>query len=258
MPRGRPPQIGRCIYCGTTDPPLTKEHIIGRAIGGDLVLGRAACERHAAVTSQIERSVFGETWLAPRLALGFRTARRQRRPAKFPLKITRGENEVTVDVPVEDFPAVLSFPVLDPPGRLLGREPTDQITIRGTVQVVVGRATLEDFTRKQGAKSVAVTVTFVGHAFARMLAKVGYAFAVWASAQGTIPPIGEVYVLPAILGTASDVGTWVGSAPDTQLANTAHRHALTLWIHQGEIFVRLALFAQFGAPEYLVLVGRVA
>ena len=46
--------VGECIYCGDTKPPLTREHILPRGLGGELspvalhqalVLRQASCSR---------------------------------------------------------------------------------------------------------------------------------------------------------------------------------------------------------------------
>ena len=49
--------VGKCIYCGSTQEPLTREHIIPLSLGGSLVLPRATCHTHANTTSTFERSI---------------------------------------------------------------------------------------------------------------------------------------------------------------------------------------------------------
>src|SRR4051794_33678678 len=55
--------IGQCIYCGNTKPPLTREHVLPRGLGGfkspngyrsALVLQNASCEPCRKATQQIE------------------------------------------------------------------------------------------------------------------------------------------------------------------------------------------------------------
>jgi hypothetical protein len=47
----------QCIYCGRTDEPLTKEHIIPFSLGGTLVLRQASCIVHSKLTSKLEKVV---------------------------------------------------------------------------------------------------------------------------------------------------------------------------------------------------------
>ena len=51
------PAVGRCIYCGATEPPLgarrfTDEHIIPLALGGNLILQEASCTDCAAIINR--------------------------------------------------------------------------------------------------------------------------------------------------------------------------------------------------------------
>ena len=52
--------VGRCIYCGSTAPPLGREHIIALALGGNHILPRASCAVCAKATSSDEQVVVRE------------------------------------------------------------------------------------------------------------------------------------------------------------------------------------------------------
>jgi HNH endonuclease len=49
--------IGSCIYCGSTDPPLTAEHIIPEALGGTEYLTAATCETCRKETANAENVI---------------------------------------------------------------------------------------------------------------------------------------------------------------------------------------------------------
>ena len=68
--------------------------------------------------------------------------------------------------------------------------------------------------------------------------------------------IKEGYVLPAILGESNDVGRWVGCDGREQITGPNYLHGVRTAVVNGDILARVRLFAQFGAPEYLVLVGK--
>jgi hypothetical protein len=66
----------------------------------------------------------------------------------------------------------------------------------------------------------------------------------------------SVYVLPAILGKSDDIGRWVGGANSDQPAAANDLHDVKFFIDDGELRVHVRLFAQFNAPEYVVVVAR--
>ena len=92
-------------------------------------------------------------------------------------------------------------------------------------------------------------------AFARMLAKIAYGFAVVAVGCD-LTKIEQVHVLPAILGQSTDVGRWVGGSGGDEPSAVSDLHYVSLALNGDEIVVRVRLFARYNAPEYLVAVGR--
>ncbi len=73
---------------------------------------------------------------------------------------------------------------------------------------------------------------------------------------GALSQIQEGYVLPAILNKEDDIGCWVGGVKGEELVSVNHLHHVGLNLLDGDILVRVRLFAQYNAPEYLVVVGR--
>ena len=69
--------------------------------------------------------------------------------------------------------------------------------------------------------------------------------------------IEEAYVLPAILGRSNDIGRWLGCDGQAHIINPQYLHGVRMAVVNGEIISRVRLFAQFGAPEYMVVVGRI-
>jgi len=141
------------------------------------------------------------------------------------------------------------------PAYLDQRHDKKGISITGSVTVQVGGPPAEELLKKHGASSLVLGVSYQPIAFARLLAKIAYGFAVaWLG----LSMIEEDYVLPAILGKSDDVGRWVGCVTDNQLAAGKHLHEIKLLVTKGEIIERVRLFARFNALEYLVAVGRVS
>ena len=112
-------KIGKCIYCGTTDPPLHREHMIAAGLNGPWVLQEASCVRHEKITSAFEGHVLGSVLRSTRAGLGMRM---RQRPTTLPLLIDRGSGElIPIELPVKDYPAVAMFLEYPPPAYLDGR-----------------------------------------------------------------------------------------------------------------------------------------
>jgi hypothetical protein len=70
IPRGVSPymSVGRCIYCRSTEPPLTIEHIIADGLGGTDILRAASCEECREKTRRFEEAVLrGPIWALRRM-----------------------------------------------------------------------------------------------------------------------------------------------------------------------------------------------
>ncbi len=85
--------IGVCIYCGDTNPPLTREHILPRGLGGNLaptglnaalVLQKATCEKCRLITSRIEEACLRPMMDYARARLGLK--RKDRSAAKMEMQ----------------------------------------------------------------------------------------------------------------------------------------------------------------------------
>ena len=74
------PPAGRCIYCGTSHPPLTREHIIPFSFGGNLIFPEASCKPCARIINRdIETPIAHHEWGAFRAKRTFPTRRKKKR-----------------------------------------------------------------------------------------------------------------------------------------------------------------------------------
>jgi hypothetical protein len=80
--------VGPCIYCDEKRPPLTREHVLPRGLGGGdspdgstmpLILREASCERCQQITKRIEQDCLVPMMDHARARLGLK--RKHRRPA---------------------------------------------------------------------------------------------------------------------------------------------------------------------------------
>jgi hypothetical protein len=88
---------------------------------------------------------------------------------------------------------------------------------------------------------------------ARMMAKIGYAFAV-GSLGGDPGVFDKVYVLPTILN-GSSAGHYVGCLPGPPTNDKPEGHQISLGVTPREVTAFIRLFAEMGLPEYVVVVG---
>jgi hypothetical protein len=117
----------------------------------------------------------------------------------------------------------------------------------------------EEVARDLRVNTIRDTAT-IDFSFVRMLAKIGYSYAV--GAHGPFPRE-EVPVLPLILGASGDASDWLGSvAYTTEAERAGARAVLATRYHPLEggakplLVARVKLFAAAGATGYEVVVRQ--
>ncbi len=196
-------------------------------------------------------------WPDVRSALSLQSRRRDKRSATLPLIVDRGGVEETIQIPRSDFPIYLPIPLFPPPSIYwLNRSVPgafgnlDVLHIAGpTFKQAAER--YSDSPRFAGSRA-----SFVPADFARMLAKIAYSAGVLTVGLGTFhdSPMRDI-----ILGRETDVNRWIGGWYGPQMTDTApglHAIKVIPEISSRMIHVFVRLFAQFGAPEYQVIVGE--
>jgi len=188
--------------------------------------------------------------------MGMRTRRNDKRPAAFPVIIEREGHRYEINVPTDKLPAWLWLPHFKLPAFVDKRHHDERIEthdVSGGVWIVQGKRRLNELGKELNADSIAWTVTYTGHDFGRLLAKIGYGFAI---KEFGVEIINDAYVLPAILGDSKDIGKWVGCV-EKQQDKTDNLHEIRLSVKNGDIYVYIRLFAKYQvSPEYLVVVSH--
>ena len=260
MTSRRYPPVGKCIYCQRDGVPLSDEHIIPYGLNGDFILPKASCRTCADVTSGIERELLRGEMRQVRAALSFRSRRPSQIPKTFPLDVTRGGVEKTIDAQIADHPIILPLPLYKPPAALNAYDYTKGIAFTGFQALTFGPSA-EQLLKRHVAEHASVTIRLDQNLFARLLAKIAYSFAV---AHLGIDRVPNAFVLPTIFGDMSQTGKWIGSsdkvlpaeAPDVQ-------HAIRMQTFEGPDdhrfqllqIVTLKLFANCPSPGYVITVG---
>ena len=246
--------VGHCIYCGATDN-LQKEHILPFGLSGTAVLPDSTCSKCARITGRQEGIVLRGPMRAVRVYRQLRSRTKYRdAPQKYPLNVMRGSREETVMLPLDEYPILLHFPIFPPPAFLNPSGYTNGIRNTGFVTISFGPNPAEVL-KRLGATSISQTQGLRPVSFARVIAKIAYAFAVAERALDQIR--GDPLVLPAILGNSDDIGRWVGTITDHLQAFDGQLHRIL--IHEdrqkGLLIGDVQLFSDSQTPRYGVILG---
>ena len=252
-------EIGECIYCGARDEPLSTEHAVPYGLNGPWTLLRASCETCAKITQRFERDVMRCLWPTVRNVLGMQSRRRDKRsPTRsptLPLVLLRDGVKEVVQVPRTQYPTYLATPLFPPPGSFWSGKPVRGVFANLEMMHVCGPTFQQASKDYPGANFVGAHTNFSGEDFARTVAKIGFCAAVSALGLGafTHTPIRNV-----ILGSDHCIGYWVGQwwgEPVNGIRGGLHEIRLMCSQPGSQIHAFVRLFAQFGAPEYHVLLG---
>lgn len=249
--------VGRCIYCGRTND-LRNEHILPFGLSGTATLPDASCGECATITGRLEQKVLRGPMWAVRAYRGLRSRTKHKdAPEKFGLTVVKGGKENNIEVPIDDYPILLHFPIFSPPGELSPDDYSSGIRIRGLHTLSFGPKP-EETARKLGATTVKLVQRSEPVAFARMIAKIAYS---WAVAEKKVAKLdGEPCVLSAILGTTDDIGRWVWTLAGFQDNREGVLHYIALHedFEKGLLIAEVCLFGDSQAPRYGVILGRLA
>jgi hypothetical protein len=169
----------------------------------------------------------------------------------------KGGEEVHLEVPIQEFPILLHFPLFLPPAVLNPQGYTHGIRLNG-VQTISFGPKPEEIARNLGATGIKLSQTNEPAAFARMIAKIAYA---WAVAEGKLSALkGPSCVVPAILGQTDDIGRWVGTLTDAPQKHEELLHYIA--IHEDRekdlLIAEVHLFSDSETPRYGVVLGELA
>lgn len=245
-------KIGVCIYCGTAEGPLSREHIIPLALGGMTTLPQASCPSCSQVTGEVERVVLrGSIWPV-RVFRNLRSRRPEEQPFTDELTVVRSGNVEKIEVPIPEHPTLLPMPIFPVPGTLRPGYQAQGIELTGVHTLRFGPHPKE-VGQQFNAEQLNIVRKDLPVMFARMLAKIAYAHVI--AEKGIAVGFGAP-VVASILGREDRIGHWVGcgDATITNYPNLLHRLAIMEDASTGFIAVIVHLFADSEAPEYVVVV----
>jgi hypothetical protein len=252
---------GSCIYCGSKERPLGKEHIVpyGLCSGNQFILPKASCDIHSAITSKFERAVLrGPMWpVRAHLQLKSRHSR-VLAPVTAPVVFTKADGtEVEEQVPLADHPLTLFFPLLHPPSELTGNHRRG-VSIRGELTFRFGKEPNAAFLAGRHATGLRIKQTYTPVQFAQLLGKIAWGFAAGQRLLDYVDPAQSI--LPALVADPDSIGRWVGSADSVPTIGGPPAgnvlHEVLAFERRGYLLYRIQLFGSHRTPYYWAIVGR--
>ncbi len=244
--------VGECIYCGAKGDSLRTEHAVPYGLNGPWTLLRANGDRCAAITHRFERDTLRCLLPTIRTVLALQSRRPIERPVTLPLVLESNGARRTIQVSPAEFPLYLPVPLFPPPGAVVGMAPTPDISTQLSFIHLAGPSFEEVSQRHSGVDFVEARVTFSPKEFARTLAKVAFCGGIYALG---LAPFKNSSIRRVILGEDQCIGHWVGSWSGEPINEAKGLHAMQVRASGSDVHVVLRLFAQFGAPEYHVVLG---
>lgn len=247
--------VGHCIYCGADDN-LQREHIVPFRLSGTAVLPKSSCGKCAQITRRFEEDVLRGPMWSVRILRQLKSRRKHREAPKTEhLIIKKDGKEQNIELPLEDYPILLHFPVFPIPAYLGLWQYVSGIQISGIMTVSFGPRP-EMVMSKLGASQIKMTQDPQPISFARMIAKIAYAYAIAEGAMDFIE--GESFVLPSILGEKDEIGKWVGTLSEMPgiFEGLLHRVLIHQDKEKGLLFGEVHLFCDSQTPSYGVILGK--
>lgn len=179
------------------------------------------------------------------------TRRPGKRSPNLSLVLESEGTRKTILLPLNEFPLYLPTPLFRPPGVLTGGPPSPEMSAELRFIHVAGPS-FEEVGLRYGVDFVGARLKFSPTEFARTLAKIAFGAAIYVLG---VAPFTKTPIRRAILGEDPCIGHWVGSWTGEPMNEAKGLHAIQVRASGTDIHVILRLFAQFNAPEYLVVLG---
>jgi len=237
---------------------LTDEHIVATAIAGVWMLPKASCKRCQKMTTKLEGHCFAGTLKPFRTQIGM-YGRKKRIPKSFGLPVMYPNGRAHIDeFPVSKFPATLIIPHFKSLPKILDGVPpnaTDKIDAWGLM-------TWPDSGYPQypaGTNISIIPAGFHGGKWCRMLAKIAHSHAVAMRGFNGFRP----YLQKMIRGMDNSYGHYLGGTLEIRPKDD-FLHMLTIKEWKSDkvpdktfLVVTVRIFASFGAPECIAVVGEI-
>jgi hypothetical protein len=241
--------LNECIYCRSSAPPLTDEHIIPEGLGGREYLPAATCRQCQTRTADAE-NVIGLS-LEPLLRrLGIRGKRKKRSSTIRVHGIEQNGECFSENKSPFEVGLLAVFPAISEPPRFLTDTPETE-----PVEIVFDAIFDDAYVGRFGSPGSMRHVDAVK--FARMIAKIAHAEAVASLGISGFRPL----LCDFIIGKDNKWTMWVGHCPE-KIEKLPSNPAVSVQLYylrpprEDLLLGRVRLFEALGGPIYDVVVGH--
>lgn len=251
--------IGYCIFClDQALPPreLTEEHIIPNALGGTLRFKEAACRQCAeTMNKRFEQPSLNADFYVPRLLLEVRAKGKSTSKHLPPVALTNidisstGGEGFDTYLSRDQYPKILNFLVFDEPGKINRTIYGDGVESIRTSFSNISYA----FKTNNAPQRVGVRTKIQPYEFGMAIVKTAYAFAV---AECGIEAFDGTEIRDLLAYRREDLRNFFG-CPKEYIKRKMHDlHHLSWSVINGNLVVKVHLFASYGMAPYIVVVGK--
>jgi len=250
-------KVGRCIYCDSTSPPLTREHVVARGLGGNrspkemseaMVLLDASCEECREVTRVFEEDCLTNMLGPARARMNLNRKDRAKGHRKADIVYHDGREE-EADLGISKLPAAMIIPAFPDAAIFMGLDWNPDVTF-GVYQCVI-----EDHQRERDPDihQIVLTLKCNFNAFARMLCKIALGFAHYTLGDGVFVPVTRDFIRFGRGHPAHFVGGYDNVIGEPEFSEGLHK--LQLWHVQSLLVATIQLFASAGGPVNYAAIG---
>lgn len=254
------PPAGRCIYCGTTDGKLKKEHIIPHGLGGVAILPDASCVSCERITGPLEQTIQRTMLGNFRIALGLPTRNPKQRPRNVDIHLFKDGRMTKTNIPASEIPLMCAVPQLPPPRIIQGLPHTNKLDFQ-----IVAKFTEEGRKKFLPTHGEGVGINPIDiFIFLRFLAKIAHSFAIAQRGVDGFQPFLPDIILgkPEVL--CSELYQLIGGGmnlPNRLLCDPESLPFHHLELHHVKasentfVVVSIQLFCFLNMPTYSMVVG---
>ncbi len=259
--------VNECIYCGelgTAGNALTDEHILPFGLNGDHILPKASCRRCATVTSQFELKCLREAFGLYRSQKQFRSRKKSHKQIAEVINRYQNGNIQRAEYGANEVPKAVAFPVFPVPGILVGNDPCKDLSEDLLVKIhTSGRPPFSEQVEEVGMK-----LSITPQPLARMIAKIGYGFAVTTFSYAEnrnwrgycFQQLRDIILSPHLKPWYLVGCDYSNALVQSEIDNRFHAIQFVTIARESErglAAIRIKLFADLDGPVYLVVLGEI-
>lgn len=246
-----------CVYCGSTKQ-LSREHVVPYALGGMLTILDGSCEKCRRRTHSFETDVLTGPMRMVRYIQNLpSSSKHQNVPKVVSLEVTASDGgKKTIEVPTEKAPIFLAFYEFGEP-KYFDASRGVNLETGGVVTGSYGKDPSQFLNELKARGMNLSSPPLRPVAFARMIAKIAYCFALCHGHVSKLEDPAEL--IHAFMDEPDTIGRFVGSIPPPFLKfeGVGIRLAIKVLESRQIAYAEVQLFAASGAPTYIVILGKI-